>query len=121
MATNLPSQLIEDSAASTKLFFDSYGQDPLEFNSNEIDASIAFFTKRGFDQDTAVVISSAILKQAKLDSVPVFKLLDTLVQFNQLEISSLVGEILNNNRPATSTLGFRTERVIPNQIRNIAA
>ncbi len=119
--TNLPQRAIEDSAAGTKLFFDSYGQEPLEFNSNEVDASIGFFTKRGFDQDTAIVISTAILKQAKLDNVPVFKFLDTLNKFNQLEISTLVGEILNNNRPATSTLGFRTERVIPNQIRNIAA
>ncbi len=119
--TNLPQRVIEDSAAGTKLFFDSYGQEPLEFNSNEVDASIGFFTKRGFDQDTAIVISTAILKQAKLDNVPVFKFLDTLNKFNQLEISTLVGEILNNNRPATSTLGFRTERVIPNQIRNIAA
>ena len=61
-----------------------------------------------------------VLKQAKLDGTPVFKFLDSLNKFDATDLSILVGEILNNNRPATSTLGFRTERVIPDQIRNIA-
>ncbi len=119
-STNLPETFKEDSAAGTKLFFDTYGQEPLEFHSNEVDAAIGFFTKRDFDYETAVVISSMILKQAKLDGVPVFKFLDGLVKLNQLQMNRFVGEILNNNRPATSTLGFRAENVIPNQIRNIA-
>lgn len=119
-STNLPEYIKQDSAAGTKLFFDSYGQEPLEFHANEVDGAIGFFTKRGFDQDTAVVIATVILKQAKLDGIPVFKFLDGLNNFNTSELNILVGEILNNNRPATSTLGFRTERVIPNQIRNIA-
>ncbi len=118
--TNLPEFTKEDSAAGTKLFFDTYGQEPLEFHANEVDGAIGFFTKRGFEQDTAVVIATVILKQSKLDSVPVFKFLDTLNKYSVSELSILVGEILNNNRPATSTLGFRTDRVIPNQIRNIA-
>lgn len=118
--TNLPENVKEDSAAGTKLFFDAYGQEPLEFHANEVDAAIGFFTKQGFDKETAIVISSVILRQAKIDSVPVFKFLDTLRRLDQIQLSTLVGEILNNNRPATSTLGFRTENVIPNQIRNIA-
>jgi len=118
--TNLPAHIKEDSAAGTKLFFDSYGQEPLEFHANEVDGAIGFFTKRGFDQDTAIVIATVMLKQSKLDGVPVFKFLDDLNKFDVTQLSILVGEVLNNNRPATSTLGFRTERVIPNQIRNIA-
>lgn len=118
--TNLPSHIKEDSAAGTKLFFDSYGQEPLEFHANEVDGAIGFFTKRGFDQDTAVVIATVMLKQSKLDGIPVFKFLDDIHKFDSTQLSILVGEILNNNRPATSTLGFRTERVIPDQIRNIA-
>ena len=118
--TNLPEFKKEDSAAGTKLFFDTYGQEPLEFHANEVDGAIGFFTKRGFEQDTAIVISTVILKQSKLDGIPVFKFLDTLNRYSVSELSILLGEILNNNRPATSTLGFRTDRVIPNQIRNIA-
>mgnify|MGYP000414424782 CR=1 FL=1 len=118
--TNLPVIQKEDSAAGTKLFFDSYGRDPLEFNSTDVSASVSFFEKRGFDTDAALVVATVILKQAKIDGTPVFKILDTLNGFDALALSSVVGEILNNNRTSTSTLGFRTSPVIPNQIRNIA-
>ncbi len=119
MATNLPINTKVDSAAGTKLFFDNYGQDPLEFNATEVEAAIAFFEKRGFNKDASSVVATTILKQAKLDGIPVFKLLDSLDNFADLNISTLVGEILNNNRSPISTLGFRTTPVIPNQIRNI--
>lgn len=122
MSTNLPPPQIEDSAAATKLFFDTYGQSPLEFSANEVEAAIGFFQSKGFDRDASIVTASAILKQAKLDSTPVFKLLDTLKTLTGLQISALVGEILNNNRPATSTLGFRVVSVNKEEVkRNIAA
>lgn len=121
MSTNLPIENIEDSAAGTKLFFDSYGEEPLEFNSNDVDAAVGFFRKAGFDDDAALVVSMTLLKQAKLDSIPIYQILDTVKGFTGLELSRLVGEILNNNRVATSTLGFRIADVVPNQSRNIAA
>ena len=34
--TNLPPSVKEDSAAATKLFFDTYGQEPLEFAANDV-------------------------------------------------------------------------------------
>jgi hypothetical protein len=119
--TNLPSKDIDDSAAGTKLFFDTYGQQPLEFNATEVDATVAFFKKKGFDNDAALVVSTVLLKQAKLDGTPIFRLLDTLSDFNGLQLSALVSEVLNNNRVPTSTLGYK---IAPNQtniIRNIAA
>jgi hypothetical protein len=119
--TNLPSQQIEDSAAGTKLFFDSYGQDPLEFNSNDVDVTLGFFEKKGFGSESARVLSVTLLKQAKIDGTPISKILDSLRSVDQLQLSQLVGEILNNNRASISTLGFRTIPVIPNQSRNIAA
>jgi hypothetical protein len=120
--TNLPSVPIEDSAASTKLFFDVYGREPLQFNVNDAEAAIGFFTSRGFDSDAAVITASTLLTQAKLDEVPIFKLLDTLKGLNAVELNFLIAEILNNNRGATSTLGFRIQSVAKtNQVRNIAA
>jgi hypothetical protein len=119
--TNLPAQQIEDSAAGTKLFFNNYGEEPLEFNATDVDASVTFFTTRGFDQDAATVVATTILRQAKLDGTPIYKILDSLSGFEGLAISTLVGEILNNNRTPTSTLGFRTAPIKPNQTRNIAA
>ena len=120
--TNLPSVIIEDSAASTKLFFDVYGREPLQFNTNDAEAALGFFTSRGFDSDAAIITSSTLLKQAKLDEVPIFQLLDTLKGLTSIELNFLIAQILNNNRGATSTLGFRSQpNVKSNQIRNIAA
>ena len=117
---SLPIPVKEDSAAGTKLFFDRYGQSPLEFSANEVTAAIAFFQSRGFENEAALITAQVLLKQAKLDRVPVFKIIDTLKTFNGVQISALVAEILNNNRNATSTLGYKTELIEKqNQTRNI--
>lgn len=121
MATNLPIQQIEDSAAGTRLYFDRYGEQPLEFPANDVNAAVAFFKSTGFDDDAALVTAMTVLRQAKIDNTPIFQILDTLKGFQSIQLSQLVGEILNNNRVPTSTLGFRIADVIPNQSRNIAA
>jgi len=120
MATNLPIRTIEDSAAGTRLFFDTYGEAPLEFSAIDIDTCQTFFKQKGFEKDTAMVISITILKQAKLDGQPIFKILDTLAGFDSVQLNILVGEILNNNRVPTSSLGFRTSPVYTNETRNIS-
>lgn len=122
MSTNLPNQIKDDSAAGTKMFFDSYGQEPLEFNASEVDAAYSFFTAKGFSEEASLTVSSVLLKQAKLDGSPIFEILDTISGYDTASLSRLVGEILNNNRIKTSTLGFRTDPVNPEQItRNISA
>lgn len=121
MATNLPSRVIEDSAAGTKLYFDRYGEAALEFSANDVTLTLAFFERAGFDADAASTVSMTLLRQAKLDNIPIAEILDTLKDFPTVQLSQLVGEILNNNRVPTSILGFRTADVRPNQIRNIAA
>ena len=122
MATNLPAKVINDSAASTKLFFDVYGKPANEYASNDVSAAIAFFESKGFDRDAAITVSSVILEQAKADQLPVYSILESIKGFNSLELNALVTEILNNNRPRTSSLGFRAESVDKSEItRNIAA
>lgn len=121
MTTNLPNQSITDSAESTKLFFDTYGQTPLQFNATEVDACVGFFTSYGFDNDAALTISSVLLKQAKLEGLSVFNILDTLKKFDSLKISALVSEILNNNRNPSSTLGFKVNEVNDTKNREISA
>lgn len=117
--TNLPERQINDSAARTKVFFDSYGKTPLEFNATEVDTTINFFTSKGFNKEAANAISLAILKQAKLENINVFTILDDLKGFDALDISNLVSEILNNNRPATSTLGYRQPISTVSKQRNV--
>jgi hypothetical protein len=49
------------------------------------------------------------------------KVLDDITGLEQLEISALVAEVLNNNRPATSTLGYRTPVEDVSKQRNVSA
>jgi hypothetical protein len=118
--TNLPYTVPNDSAAGTKLYFDQYGQVPLVFAAADVDAVIGFFKSKGFGEQAAQTTGMVLLKQAKIDNMQVFKLLDTLKNFEGLQLSTLVGEILNNNRSNSSTLGFKVVSVDKyNQTRNI--
>lgn len=121
MATNLPAQTIDDSAASTILYFDSYGEAPLEFPAVDVDSTVSFFRAAGFDKDAAEVTAMTLLRQAKIDGEPISKILDSLKGFQRNELSILVAEILNNNRIATSALGYRVSDVVVNQTRQISA
>ena len=121
MATNLPAFEIQDSAAGTKLYFDTYGESALEFPANDVTAAVSFFTAAGFDDDAAATVAMTLLRQAKIDATPITQILDTLRGFPAKSLSQLVGEVLNNNRVPTSLLGFRTADVKPTQTRNIAA
>jgi hypothetical protein len=47
------------------------------------------------------------MQQAKIDDVNVFELLDTLKGLDELQLSSIVSEILNYNRSKVSTLGYK--------------
>jgi hypothetical protein len=107
VSTNFVKETLGDSADPTKLFFDTYGIAPLEFSSTDFDSAVTFFKSRGFEEDAAIVTASTLLKQAKLDNASVQKLIDTLKGFTDLQISALVGEILNNNRSPISILGYR--------------
>lgn len=121
MATNLPDQPIEDSAAATKLYFENYGEAALEFPANDVTAAVNFFRNAGFELDAASTSASVLLRQAKIDGTPIFEILDSLGDLPGITLSQIVAEILNNNRVSTSLLGFRTQDVRPNQIRDISA
>ena len=122
MATNLPASTISDSAEPTKYFFDQYGDVPLTFPANDVDSTVSFFKGKGFADDAAVSTALVILKQARSDGISVFVVLDTLKGFNQLELSSVVAEILNNDRRPISVLGYRARNISKNEIeRNVFA
>ena len=123
MRTNLPPiETGTDSAAATKLFFDEYGQSPLEFSANDVEAAIGFFMGNGFDRDAAEITSAVVLRQAKFENIPVFQLIDQLKTLDGVELSAMVGEILNNNRPSSSALGFKAANADDQfKTRNIAA
>ena len=123
MRTNLPSvETSTDSAAATKLFFSEYGQAPLEFAANDVEAAIGFFMNNGFDRDAAEITSFVMLRQAKFENIAVFQLIDQLKTLDGVELSAMVAEILNNNRPSSSALGFKAANTDDQfKTRNISA
>lgn len=117
---NLPSKSITDSAKATKIFFARYGQQGKEFKADDVAAVIGFFQNRGFELDVAISAALNILISAKQEKRSVFLLLDTLTEFNGVQLSVIVSKILNQNRLPISTLGFRSDVSIIESInRNI--
>lgn len=118
--SNLPPQQKLDSATRTLLFFNEYGDPGYEFASNDVDAAVGFLKGKGFGEQAATVTGIILLQQAKRDNVPVYQLLDTLKGLESLQLSALVGQILNTNREPTSALGFRIDTSLTDtQKRNI--
>lgn len=118
--SNLLSKNVTDSAKATRIFFERYGQVAAVFNSDDVAASIGFFQSRGFEEDVAILTALNILRAAKRDQTPVFRILDTLKAFNGVQLSVVVSRILNQNRLSISALGFRTDAGITESVaRNI--
>ena len=95
-----------DSSTAVKTFFDSYFLQQISFASNEIDAVVGFFQKRGFDQDAAQSTAISILTQAKFENIKPFAVIDTLKGLTDVQLSRVVTEVLNTQREATSALGY---------------
>jgi hypothetical protein len=107
MANNLPVTENTDSSQEVRSFFDKYFRHQITFPSNQIDAVIGFFLKRGFDDTSARSTGIVLLNQARLDNVNVFQLLDTLKSVSDAQLSAVVTEVLNAYREKTSMLGYK--------------
>lgn len=107
MTNSLPTPAERNSDKKVTEVFDNYFNRKLSFPSNEVDAVIAFFEKRGFEKSAAIATSTSLLNQAKIDGVKVFTLIDTLKGFNDVQLSAVVAEILNYSRLRTSVLGYK--------------
>jgi hypothetical protein len=120
--TNLPPTQSTDSADRTKVYLNNYRETGEEYLSADVDATVGFLTKRGFALEAATVSGMVLLQQAKRDGISALTLLETLGSLQNLQLSALVAEILNQNRSQTSRLGYRSSSTA-NQIklRNIRA
>ena len=119
--TNLPRKPDErDSGVVVKRYFNTFYGKELAFPSNDVDAVIGFLENKGFDKSAALSTGTILLKQAKLDGIKVFELLDTLKGLDKLQLSYTVTQILNFNRQKISTLGYRiADTRKPTESRNI--
>jgi len=96
--------------------------EPFQFNINDYETTIAFFVKRGFDRQPAEEIAYVILKQSKIDAVPVTQILDLLGQSSPVQLSELITVVLNANRFKTSRLGVRNTKNVKDVVsRNVVA
>lgn len=110
MLSNLPIQ-DQDSSAEVREFFDKFFRSQITFPSNQIDAVLGFFLKRGFDEQSARSTGIVLLNQAKIDGVNVFTLIDQLKGLTDVQLSKVVTEVLNAYRVQTSTLGYKIARL----------
>ena len=107
--SSLPPENSISSDKKVTQVFDNYFNKRLSFPSNEVDAVVAFFDKRGFEKSSAIATSTALLNQAKIDGVKIFTLLDTLKGLDEVQLSAVVAEILNYSRLNTSVLGYKIQ------------
>jgi hypothetical protein len=97
-----------DSSSEVKEFFNKYFSESISYSATQVDSVVGFFLKRGFNESSATGVATVLLQQAKIDDVNVFTLLDTLKGLDEVQISSLVGEIVNFNRYKVSVIGIKT-------------
>jgi hypothetical protein len=108
-----------DQSNQIKEFFDRNLSDKISLSSNQVDSVVGFFKKRGFDENAAISVASVILQQAKKDNTNIFKIIDTLQGLDNVQLSSLVATILNNNRSKISNIGFVSATSSVRDERNI--
>jgi len=100
----------KDSADRVVDYFDTYFDAPVSYAQNELDAVVGFFQNAGFGQESATSIAGVLLFQAKIENVPVMKLIDTLKQYTPPQLSQVVSQIVNNYRSSTSAIGYKSDR-----------
>jgi hypothetical protein len=103
---NLPKSSSTDSSDEVRNFFDKYFLHQITFPTNQIDAVVGFFLKRGFDDNAARSTAIVLLNQARLENVNPLALVDTLKGLTDIQLSKVVTEVLNVYRDRRSTLGY---------------
>lgn len=104
-SSNLPSD--NKNTDEVRNFFDKFFLHQITFPTNQIDAVVGFFSKRGFDDSAARSTAIVLLNQARLENVNPFKLLDTIKGLTDAQLSQVVTEVLNVYRDRSSALGFK--------------
>jgi hypothetical protein len=107
--SNLPSN--NANTDEVRNFFDKFFLHQITFPTNQIDAVVGFFLKRGFNDSAARSTAIVLLNQARLENVNPFKLLDTIKGLTDAQLSQVVTEVLNVYRDRSSALGFKLTTV----------
>lgn len=105
---NIPQEVYQPAAGAdaTAKTFNNFYQIPLQLDGNVLTAIKSYFESRGYGTQAAESVAIIVLSQATKDGLNPFSILDTLKGLSSIQISALVGEILNYNRFKTSSLGI---------------
>ena len=117
-SSTLPNKATDNSNNTSRLLNRYYNQE-LYYTASEVDAVIGYFQKRGFDQTAAVNTAALILQAAGTEKIPAYELLDTLKGITNVQLSNVVAQILNTNRSACSSIGYRIPTVELYEQRNV--
>ena len=72
---------------------------------------VGFFESRGFERTFQYKHSGSNFKQAKIDNVKVFELLDSLKGLDKVQLSYIVTEVLKTTDQLISFLGYKVESI----------
>lgn len=112
----------QDSSEMTLKLFDNYTDQPLSVEAGTYDAIVSFFGSRGFQDDAAQSTAYIIIRQAIVDKINPFQLIDTLKGLTDVQLSDLITELLNYNRYKSSSLGSASPFATSEDVaRNIIA
>ncbi len=108
---NLPEREVNDSSEEVRNFFDKFFLHQISFPSNQIDAVLGFFLKRGFDEQAARSTAIVLLNQARLENLNPLQLIDSLKGYTDVQLSQIVTEVLNTYRDRRSALGYKLTKL----------
>lgn len=108
-----------DSAKNTLDFFENYNKQQINLKSSDIDQFQSLLVKKGMQELAARETTTLILKQCNIDEVDPQIIYTQLKETPNMELTDLLGEILNINRPVSSTLGTKLNFGDNNAKRNI--
>ena len=104
--SNLPNLELDNADINAKLFNRQFASE-IGYKTSEVDAVIGYFLKRGFERVSAVNTALVILEQASIDKISASELIDTLRGLTDVQLSNVVAQVLNLNRPKSSRIGYR--------------
>jgi hypothetical protein len=119
---NLPNKSDSNSLQKVVRYFDNYYTKAIDLSVEDIDVLIGFFESKGFDSIAAKNISYVILKTAKESNYKAQEIIDSLKNYDPLQLNEFLLSVMNYNRVKTSSLGviYKTNPIDMVQ-RNIRA
>ena len=103
--SNLPNKADANSLQKVVKYFDNYYKTPIDLDAESIDILKGFFESKGFDASAAENITYVVLKTAKQSDYKPQEIIDSLKNYEPLQLNEFLLSILNFNRVKTSSLG----------------